>query len=343
LKAWNSARVAGVDRQFVRASRLACTLLLSLAAAPASADGFLHHVAEQLGARQAPHAPALVPPAAVAVAWHPQRLAPSLDLGAPIVALAVGDLDGDGRAELYVVTAREVVAFSVTGNRARELGRVAFAGDPPAHRPRDPVGAAVVDGARLVASSSLYARTLDVHWRGKMLVGDAGKPGIALCVNEIAQLAPGRNYFGDGASANYGARCRDDLVSADGHPLRVRAELSLAGKLDVAVDTCDVARAKCERTTAITYTHAGVGFEIVDLDRDGRPEVVFTGAGAPGEADELRVVTVGEDEHKTKLRKSFNAGGVAAIAAGDLERKGPVIVAAVRLEGSTRVDLWRMN
>ncbi|HEY3805362.1 MAG TPA: hypothetical protein VGL61_22295 [Kofleriaceae bacterium] len=317
-------------------------ILLALAV-PASAAGFFHHLADRLVARVAPHGPVLVVPAPVAVTWRPQRLAPSLDLGAPIIALAAGDLDGDGRAELYAVTSREVVAFAVTGNRVRELGRVAFAGDPPAHRPRDPVGAAVIDGTRLVASSSLYARTLDVHWRGKLLVADPGKPGIALCANEVAQLAPGRNYFGDGATANYGARCRDDLVSADGHPLRVRAELSLAGKLDVTVDTCDAARAKCERTSEITYTHAGVGFEIVDLDRDGRPEVVFTGAGAPGEPDELRVVTVGEDEHKTRLRKSFDAGGVAAIAAGELERKGPVIVAAVRLEGSTRVDLWRMN
>ncbi|HEY1814034.1 MAG TPA: hypothetical protein VGG74_16900 [Kofleriaceae bacterium] len=317
-------------------------ILLALAV-PASAAGFFHHLADRLVARVAPHGPVLVAPVPVAVTWRPQRLAPSLDLGAPIVALAAGDLDGDGRAELYAVTSREVVAFAVTGNRVRELGRVAFAGDPPAHRPRDPVGAAVIDGTRLVASSSLYARTLDVHWRGKLLVADPGKPGIALCANEVAQLAPGRNYFGDGATANYGARCRDDLVSADGHPLRVRAELSLAGRLDVTVDTCDAVRAKCERTSEITYTHAGVGFEIVDLDRDGRPEVVFTGAGAPGEPDELRVVTVGEDEHKTRLRKSFNAGGVAAIAAGELERKGPVIVAAVRLEGSTRVDLWRMN
>ncbi len=316
----------------------------------ARADGFFHHLGDELGHRfdelVAVHGPQLTPPIPVAVAWHPQKLGPSLDLGEPLLALAAGDLDGDGRAELYAVTTREVIALSITGNRVREIGRVVFVGEPAAHRPRDPVGAAVIDGKRLIASASTFAHTLDVHWRGKTLVGDArkpGKPGIVQCANDVAQLAPGRDYFGDGATASYGTRCRDDLTSADGHPLHIRAELSIANKLEVVVERCEAGATSCVHAADYAYTHVGVGFDVADLDRDGRPEVVFAGAGAPGEPDELRVVTLGEDEHKAKLRKSFNAGGVAAIAVGDLEHKGPVVVAAVRLDRSTRVDLWRMN
>jgi hypothetical protein len=321
-----------------------------LVATTANADGFFHHLGDELGQRLAEldvaRGPQLVPPTPVAVAWHPQKLGPSLDLGEPLLALAAGDLDGDGRAELYAVTTREVIALSVTGNRVRELGRVAFVGEPAPHRPRDPVGAVVIDGKRVIASASTFAHPLDVHWRGKTLVGDprkSSKSGIVLCAGDVAQLTPGRDYFGDGATASYGTRCRDDLTSPDGHPLHIRAELSIANKLDVTVERCEADGNGCVHAADVTFTHVGVGFELADLDRDGQPEVVFAGAGAPGEPDELRVVTLGDDEHKAKLRKSFTAGGVAAIAVGDLERKGPVVVAAVRLDGSTRVDLWRMN
>jgi len=324
---------------------------LALIAAPARADdraGFFHHIAAQLGARfdrlDAARAPQLVPPKPVAVTWRPQKLAPSLDLGAPLLALTAADLDGDGRAELYAVTPREVIALAVTGGHVRELGRVAFSGGLVARQPRDPVGAAIVAGRRLVASSSSFAHTLVVSWHGKALAGDPGAPGFALCAGETAQLAPGRDYFGDGATASYGARCRDDLATADGHPLHIRAQLSIAGKLDVAVARCEAGGTACVHDADYTYAHVGIGFELADLDGDGRPEVVIAGAGAPGEPDELRVVPLGDDEHKAKLRKAFTAGGIAGIAVGDVDGRGaPAVVAAVRLVGSSRVDLWRMN
>ncbi len=241
------------------------------------------------------------------------------------------------------VTTREVIAFSINGTRVRELGRVAFSGEPAAHRPRDPVGAAFVDGKRLIASASSYAHALEVSWKHKQLVGEldkAGAPGIALCPGETRELAPGRDYFADGG---YGARCRDDLVAADGHPLHVRGQLAIDGKLRVTVERCELGGTSCVKAGEFSYTHVGVGFEFADLDRDGTPEAIFAGAGAPGEPDELRVVPLGDDEHKAKLRKAFSAGGVEAIAVGDFEHKAPVAIAAVRLEGASRVDLWRMN
>jgi hypothetical protein len=322
------------------------TITLALAFASTAHAGPLHDLADrvdhELTAIEAARGPQLTPPTPIAIAWHPQKLAPSLDLDAPLVALAAGDLDGDGRAELYVVTTRDVIAFSINGTRARELGRVAFAGEPAAHRPRDPVGAAFVDGKHLIASASSFAHPLEVSWKGKQLVGELDKsraPGIALCAGETRELAPGRDYFSDGS---YGARCRDDLVAADGHPLHVRGQLAIDGKLRVTVERCELA-GTCAKAGEFSYTHVGVGFEFADLDRDGTPEAIFAGAGAPGEPDELRVVAFGDDEHKAKLRKAFSAGGVEAIAVGELERKTPIVIAAVRLEGASRVDLWRMN
>ena len=329
------------------ATALVC-VLVTTAEAGAGDDGFLHQLARDIATRldaiRVARVPRLVPPVPVAVTWRPQKLAPPLDLGAPVVALTAADLDGDGRAELYAVTAREVIAIGYADHRVKELGRVAFAGDRMVPEPRDVVGSAIASGKTIVASSSSFARGLRVSWRGKTLVGDVGEPGFELCGGEHVQLAPGRNYFGDAQNATYGAKCRDDLVDADGHPLHVRAQLSVAGKLDVNVDRCAADGNQCQHVASYAFTHVGVGFALADLDRDGRPEVVFANANAPGEPDDLRAVTLGEDEKKTRLKKSFVVEGVAGIAVADVDGDGkPEVIAAVRPVGSGRTEIWRMN
>jgi hypothetical protein len=286
-------------------------------------------------------APRLVPPQKVSPHWRMVKLG-SLDLGAPLVALAGADLDGDGRGELYAVTTREVVVIGLRGKKLDELGRVAFAGEPRVPAPRDPVGVAAVEGGALLATVSTWARGLRVTWRGGRLSADVGEDDFPVCPGERAQLAPGKNYFGDAAVASYGARCRTDLVDPAGYPLRVRARLSLANKLEVVVERCNAGGVACEPVGRHEYVPVGVAFELADLDRDGRPEVVFAGAGAPGDPDAVKIVTLGEDDKKPRLRKGFTAGGIAGIAALDLDGNGvQEVVAAVRLVGATRIDLWR--
>jgi hypothetical protein len=315
-------------------------LIVALFAATVHA-GVLHDIANDIAAKlaalRASHAPK--PPVPVAVKWHPVKLTPSFELGAPLIALAAADLDGDGKPELYAVTTREVIAFALADHHVKELARVPFTGDVAVPASRDPVGAAVVEGRTLVASSSAFVHELRVGWRGKQLAGDAGDTGIELCAGEHLPLAAGRDYFGDDKAGYYGVRCKE-LADPAGHLLRVRATLGLTGKLDVAVARCegDV----CQRTSDVTIGKAGTAFELADLDRDGRPDVVFASANAPGEPDEVRVVTLGEDDKKPKLKKTFAAGGVAALAVSDFDG-APTIIAAVRLVGSTRVDLWRLN
>ncbi len=311
---------------------LAIGLVLAYAA-PARAGGVLHDLASEVATRlealRVAHAKPVVP-VPVAVHWRPVRVTPSVELGAPLVALTAGDLDGDGRAELYAVTSREVIAFSLAGHQVKELARVAFAGEPALPMPRDPVGTAVVDGHTLVAGSSRFARGLRVSWRGAQLVADLDPPGFELCAGERVPLVPGRDYFGDDKNGYYGVRCRV-LADATGQPLHARGVLGLTGRLDVTVDAAHY-----------SYPQVGTAFELADLDRDGKPELVFAGANAPGEADEVRVVTLGADERKTRLKKGFAAGGVAGLAVGEFDG-APAVVAAVRLVGSTRVDLWRLN
>jgi hypothetical protein len=170
-----------------------------------------------------------------------------------------------------------------------------------------------------------------VHWKAGKLIGEPSAPGFALCKGDpLAQLVPGRDYF---VGNLYGAKCRE-LVDAEGHALKVRATLTTASKLDVSVERCAPA---CTSLGEHAYANVGVAFEIADVDRDGRPEIIVSGAGAPGDPDAVKVMTFGDDEKKPVFRKPFT-GGVIAIVDVD-----GAVIAAVRLVGSTRVDLWRLD
>jgi hypothetical protein len=288
--------------------------------------------------------PKLVPPKKIALGWKLAKLG-TLELGAPLVTLAAADLDGNGRSELYAVTAHDVIAIAVLADKKpREIGRVAFAGDRATAGPRDVVATATQDGAMLVASASTFASSLRVSWKKGALVGEAGDPGFWMCAGERTQLVPGRNYFGDAQNSTYGVRCTNAFVDADGYPMRARAQLSLTSKLDVAVERCAAKDLGCQPAARHEYTNVGTAFEVADVDRDGTPEILYAAAGAPGDPDILRVATLGEDEKKQKLKKSFTAGGIAGIAVADLDGDGaPEAVVAVRVVGVSKVELWRLE
>jgi hypothetical protein len=278
----------------------------------------------------------------VKVTWKPVRLG-SLDLGAPLAAVAAADLDGDGRSELYAVTAREVVGIGIRGNKVAELGRVAFSGARAVPAPRDVVGTALVEGGELVAAASGWANELRVAWQAKKLVGQQGGPGFLVCPQERATLVGGRNYFGSGASPFYGVRCRDDLVDASGYPLRVRAQLALTGKLSVAIEKCAAGGKPCKPDASFEVPGVGSAFEVADVDRDGIPEVIVSGDAAPGDPDLLKVFTAGNGAKKPLYTKVFQSG-IAGIATMDADGDGiGEVIAVVRLAGATRIDLWRLD
>ncbi|HET7500104.1 MAG TPA: VCBS repeat-containing protein [Kofleriaceae bacterium] len=328
------------------------------AGGPAAGDSYLTRLAAavrgRLDAARQSHVARLVPPVPVTPRWKPQKLG-SLDLGAPLVAVAAADLDGDGKAELYLVTAREVIAVGAAG-KLRELGRVAFTGEPAVPAPRDVVGTAVVDGTAVIAGVSAWAKDLRIEWRGKALSARHGAGGFRLCADRV-QLASGRNHFREGGAALFGARCRDDLVDGSGAPLRIRGELATTGALSVTVARCAppagpaaagapasaAATAECQPAGAYQVRDVGIAFEIADVDRDGTPDAVVSSASAPGDTDSVRVIALGTPGARPAYKKSFN-GGVAGIAVADSDGDGvPEVIAVVRLSGATRVDLWRLD
>ncbi|HEX7840521.1 MAG TPA: hypothetical protein VF469_23745 [Kofleriaceae bacterium] len=331
---------------------LVAIMLWCAAVRPARADdGYLARLAAAVRARldeaAAAHVVRLVPPVPVKVTWSPQRRG-SIDVGAPVVAVAAADLDGDGKAELYLVTPREVIAVAIT-DPIRTLGRFPFGGEPAVPAPRDAVGAAVVEGGAVIAAVSAWAAELRIEWRQGKLTASSGPRSGPTSVTDFPvcgerwQLVPGRNYFHRAGSTVFGARCRGDLTDAGGAPLRVRGELATSGALEVAVDRCAAGGADCQRAGAYQVRGVGVAFEIADVDRDGTPELIASSAVAPGDADVVRVIPLGSPGNKPRFKKSF-IGGVAGLAVADTDGDGvPEVLALVRLAGATRVDVWRLN
>lgn len=310
--------------------------LSTVATASAAPDDYLSRlpgiVNHRLDEMALARAPKLTPPTPLAVSWKAIRIG-YIDVGAPLVALAAADLDGDAKSELYAVTSREVVAISLQKGRPAEIGRVAFAGERAVPAPRDVVGTAVVEGPELVARSSAWANELRVTLVKGKLVAQPGGTGFLACAGERMQLVPGRNYFtGD----LHGVRCRQGLTDRTGVPLELRAQLALGGKLSVEVKKCAPGGA-CQPAGAYEYANSGTAFELADVDRDGTPELIVSGFVPPGDPDGVKVHALGGDEKRPMFRKSFN-GGVVGIAVAQ-----STVIVAVRLAGATRIDLWRLN
>ena len=133
-----------------------CSAVLAVAPAHAGSEDYFTRLAaaakHSVEGVFAERGPKLVPPVPVRLTWKPVRLG-SFDPGVPFVALTAADLDHDGKAELYAVTTREVIALGLGTRRVVELGRVPFTGDPAMPASRDPVGTAIVDGGELIASA----------------------------------------------------------------------------------------------------------------------------------------------------------------------------------------------
>src|SRR6185369_5219521 len=139
-------------------------------------------------------------------------------------------------------------------------------------------------------------------------------------------LAPGRNYFAQGKVQLYGERCRTDLVDHDGYPLHVRAVLGSDSRLDTSLERCAPDGGACQLAGKFDHGEVGVAFDLADLDRDGVPELIFAGEVAPGDPDTLRIASLGDDPKHPKLKRPFTAGGIAGIAAADVDGDGLVDV-----------------
>jgi len=290
------------------------------------------------------------PPVPVPVTWKARRVA-SLDLGAPLLAMTAGDLDGDGLAELVALTERHVVVLRPAGRGLGEVARTALPAAPAPMRPRDAVGAVAIaarpgGGGDVLARASTAGQGARYRLDGKVLREVGAHDGFPLCAGASDELVPGRNYFGPAPAPLFSRRCREDLIDAHGRAMRVEATVAVGGRLTVVLETrCKPGEAACLARREVVRDTVGVAIEVDDVDRDGVPEVIISGAGAPGDADAVAVLTVGATGFPKKpvFRRAFS-GGVAALCSGDVDGDGDRdVFAAVRLAGARKVDLWLLD
>lgn len=343
--------------------------------------GLWDRITALLAEASAARAPARVPPEPLAVRWQARRVS-SISLDAPLLALAAADLDGDGRDELAALTSDELVVLALDGAGFAVRARAPMPAEPAAIRPRAPVGtlvAADTDGdgrAELAARSSAQARGAVFVLADGALRERARMDGFPLCAGVAARLIPGRNYFDGQAPAMpvphagpvqapgdapaspspdarllppwparfSSARCRDRLVDPAGRPLQAAGVVATDGVLTLVRRVqCAASDSDCPAPGQGRHTGAGVAFDIADIDRDGHPEIAVTRASAPGDPDEVEVLTWASDGLQSRFRRRFT-GGVVGLASGDFDGdRAPVLIGAVRLLGSHRVDLWSFN
>lgn len=302
--------------------------------------------------------PPLRPPTPVKVKWKAKKLG-AVDLGAALVTLASGDLDGDGRVEVIAVTERDVIVLAPQGRRAlAEVARAALPDAAASIQPRDPVATAVVvqeptSIVLRVRSSTVGVEGLYTYDGGK-LARAAGDDRFSFCDGTHAQLARGRDYF-DGTDEaperRYAIGCAADLVDPIGRAMSVDAVLGPAGALAIRADVrCPKSgdgSADCVARRDLALAKVGTAFVIADVDRDGRPEVITSAASAPGDADKITVRTMPATgatfAKKAVFEKAFT-GGIGGVVAADVDGDGDTeVIAAVRLPGAERMDLWLLN
>lgn len=330
-------------------------ILLSLTAAPAHADELPLRKLWQSIHQRVEAARPLVPPTPTPVRWR-QRRAGSVDLGAPLLALIAADVDGDGRAELVALTSRELVALRPAARRADVVARAELPGEPPAVRPRAPVGTLVAapgDGGPIVLRARTTERATAATFRfsdGALVAVPDDAAAFPLCGHAAAALYPGRNTFDAVSFVWLGAQpapqpperfwtaaCRDDLVDPLGARTQLFAVVGDDGNL--RLDRWGPAG-----RTQLQIDDVGAAFALADVDTDGHVDVIASAATAPGRGDRVSVYEwVGDELQRAYRTRSF-AGGVVGIATGDVDGDGATdVIAAVRLPNATQIDLWLLT
>jgi hypothetical protein len=361
-----------VTRARAIALTVACAVAVGAPVAAAAGDaesGFLlrmlDRIAEELDKASEARHPVLTPPVAVRVKYK-ARKGPSIDLGAPLLALTAADLDGDGKAELIAVSESElVVMLYKKRGQPTVVARVDLPGERASMRPRDPVGSVVVSDGGVDGGKQIWVRssTLAKGTRFELAEGVLSDVGsfddFPLCEDTFGALSRGRNYFEasdvrwpEGAAQPpiarqfYAVQCRSDIVDTNGCPTDVMAVSAVEGKLSVRADTTCPSGANVDpMSTSIDreLDSIGVAVAVADIDNDGDIEVITSGETAPGDPDRVSIHTWTGDRKKQLFTREF-MGGVAAIAAADIDGDGNIeVVSAVRLLGSDRIDFWTLN
>jgi hypothetical protein len=226
------------------------------------------------------------------------------ELAPRVLALDVGDVDGDGSAELVGVTAEESLTWRFAAGKLALASHASLVGKMATRRPRSDVGTVRVSAGAVLARSSRQAGSFPL----------AG-------FSASCELEPGQDWF-------LGKSC-----AQNGLPEKFWAAAAY-GPLTAAVAKSGVL---ILRTPQGERSLGPVGAQLAWI-RAGAGLLVTTLASWPGQKDALVL-----RESGGAVLQSFDvAGGVQALATGDLDGDGAVdVVAAVR--GKKGSELWLLH
>ncbi|HEY7956550.1 MAG TPA: hypothetical protein VII38_14700 [Polyangia bacterium] len=253
-----------------------------------------------------------------------------------VLALAVGDVDGDGRPELVGATRDAAIAWHLEGGRAIELYRVPLAGRLAALRPRADLATVRVESGTIEAHASPFADGVTRAASGLVPLSGFSFPGLP----GACALEPGVDWF---TAASCGA-------AATLLPARFYTAVAIARGDERVIAAIEppspggAAGTLWLSTGGAPIEVAGVGAQValatLSHPQAGADVVVTTEPAEPGEPDAIviRALALGAP---SLHRIAGLPGEVRALAAGDLDGDGSgEIVAAIRDAARRRTELW---
>lgn len=256
------------------------------------------------------------------------------------VALACGDVDGDGSLDLAVVGRRKIALGKIRASHFVSAAEASWAAlSPVAPSPlREPVGGvAIEEGASVRVGITDRARalvlspelallgTLDdaVPWP---LVGCLGRRGTAL--GAPGPCRKGDTTFDVGDVESVDAVAAGNVVTQDGRAVTVAA-------FRAAADGTVTIRDSTGRTAKIPGR--GAALAVADVDRDGDPELVSSLPTLEPKEDALVIHSVTADGTVRERLRLPMPDGVHALAVCPPEGTGPSMIVLATGTGFTFV------
>jgi hypothetical protein len=268
--------------------------------------------------------------------------APLVRLDSVPTGLAAGDLDGDGKDEVAVLTERAVSVFGADGQllARREMEGLPLNPSPP----REPFGmvAIVPQPARLAAWSTRYSH-------GEVLLFDRAKGTLrSIGPLDTAPIGPHERAAFTPGQTNFTA----DVRLGEGRLLSAPAPFTSASIVPPRMLFVhpDGSASLYSRPTAppLRIQGLGAGSALGDLDGDDTPELISTAPQLFPAPETVRVYALTGDDpttHSPLWQSTLPAGRALHVTTADLDqdRQREVLVGVWHTDGTGEVFLMRQG